>query len=104
MPSRIADIEIPDTTLVAEATELVRDAANPLIFRHVGAMFHDLGLTEKYRRTGQRFEIDGADEARRFLLGHGIAEDAATTVWTVSGVRSRPWPLIGGFRLRVRTR
>jgi hypothetical protein len=89
MAEHIAEIEIPDTNLVTEATELVRDAATPLIFHHsrrvflfgslqgqrlglsadpellyVGAMFHDLGLTGKYGRTDQRFEIDGADEAR----------------------------------------
>jgi hypothetical protein len=34
MPTRIADIEIPDTRLVAEASELVRDGASPLIFHH----------------------------------------------------------------------
>jgi HD superfamily phosphodiesterase len=112
---RIADIEIPDTTLVAEATELVRDVASPLIFHHsrrvylfgalrgreqglhydpellyVGAMFHDLGLTAKYRRTDQRFEIDGADEASRFLLGHGISEEAATRVWTGIALHTTP--------------
>jgi HD superfamily phosphodiesterase len=115
MPTRIADIEIPDTRLVAEATELVREAASPLIFHHsrrvylfgalrgreqglrydpellyVGAMFHDLGLTEKYRRTDQRFEIDGADEARRFLHAHGIAEEAATRVWTGVALHTTP--------------
>jgi HD superfamily phosphodiesterase len=115
MPTSIADIEIPDTTLVAEATELVREAAGPLIFHHsrrvylfgalrgreqglrydpellyVGAMFHDLGLTPKYRRTDQRFELDGADEARRFLLDHGISEDAATRVWTAIALHTTP--------------
>ncbi|HEX3611069.1 MAG TPA: HD domain-containing protein [Sporichthyaceae bacterium] len=115
MSIRIADIEIPDTTLVAEATELVRDVASPLIFHHsrrvylfgalrgreqglhydpellyVGAMFHDLGLTAKYRRTDQRFEIDGADEASRFLLGHGISEEAATRVWTGIALHTTP--------------
>jgi HD superfamily phosphodiesterase len=113
--TRIADIEIPDTTLVDEATELVRDVASSLIFNHsrrvylfgalrgrqqglsydpellyVGAMFHDLGLTQKYRRSDQRFEIDGADEARKFLLGHGIAEDAATLVWTGIALHTTP--------------
>jgi hypothetical protein len=34
MSTRIADVEIPDTKLVAEATELVREAASPLIFHH----------------------------------------------------------------------
>src|SRR6476661_9644441 len=89
MPERIAGIDIPYSRLASEATELVRDVASPLLFNHsrrvflfgslrgrrlgltadpellyVGAMFHDLGLTPKYRRTDQRFEIDGADEER----------------------------------------
>jgi HD superfamily phosphodiesterase len=115
MSEGIADIDIPDTRLVAEATELVREAATPPIFHHsrrvylfgalrgreqglrfdpellyVGAMFHDLGLTSRYRRTDQRFEIDGADEARRFLLGHGIDEQHATRVWTAIALHTTP--------------
>src|SRR3954452_8397585 len=102
MMDTIAGITVPDSTLAKAATELVRDVATPLVYHHsrrvylfgalrgecdgvaydpellyVGAMFHDLGLTEKYRRTDQRFEIDGADEARKFLLSHGIAEAEA---------------------------
>jgi hypothetical protein len=30
-------------------------------------MFHDLGLNEQFRGSGRRFEVDSADEARRFL-------------------------------------
>ncbi|GAB4586756.1 HD domain-containing protein [Nocardia sp. IFM 10818] len=113
--TRIADIDIPDTRLTREATELVREAATPLVFDHsrrvflfgalqgrrrgldfdpellyVGAMFHDLGLTEKYRTADQRFEIDGADEARRFLLSHGLAGTAADTVWTAIALHTTP--------------
>ena len=115
MSEHIAAVEIPDTRLVTEATELVREAASPLIYHHsrrvylfgalrgreqglefdpellyVGAMFHDLGLTKKYRRTDQRFEIDGADEARRFLLSHGIDADAAQRVWTGIALHTTP--------------
>jgi HD superfamily phosphodiesterase len=111
----IAGVTIPDSSLVREATELVRDAASPLLFNHsrrvylfgmlqgqrrgltpdpellyVGAMFHDLGLTDKYRTKNQRFEVDGADEARRFLASHGIAEDAATRVWTGIALHTTP--------------
>jgi HD superfamily phosphodiesterase len=57
---------------------------------YVGAMFHDLGLTDKYRTKDQRFEVDGADEARRFLASHGIAEDAATRVWTGIALHTTP--------------
>lgn len=70
----IADIAIPDTALVREITEFIRDAEDDLLFHHsrrvflfgalqgrrrglqpdlellyAGAMFHDLGLTERYR-------------------------------------------------------
>ncbi len=110
-----AGIQIPDSVLAREATELVREAASDVIFNHsrrvyvfgalrgaeqsiefdpellyVGAMFHDLGLTEKYRRDDQRFEIDGADEARRFLLSHGIADEAAEKVWHAVALHNTP--------------
>jgi HD superfamily phosphodiesterase len=115
MAESIADVDIPDSALAREATELVREVASPLLFDHsrrvfvfgslrgreqgldfdpellyVGAMFHDLGLTEKYRRTDQRFEIDGADEARRFLHSHGITGDAADRVWTGIALHTTP--------------
>jgi hypothetical protein len=111
----IAGVVIPDSRLVSEATELVREAAPPLLFHHsrrvylfgmlqgqrrglepdpellyVGAMFHDLGLTEKYRTEQQRFEVDGADVARCFLTSQGIAEDAVTRVWTAIALHTTP--------------
>jgi HD superfamily phosphodiesterase len=115
MSERIAGIDIPDSRLASEATELVRDVASPLLFHHsrrvflfgslqgnrlgltadpellyVGAMFHDLGLTEKYRRTDQRFEIDGADEARRFLTAHGLPEDRVRLAWLGIALHTTP--------------
>jgi HD superfamily phosphodiesterase len=115
MSEVIAGVEIPDTALVREATELVREAAPPLLFHHsrrvflwgslrgreqrlgfdpellyVGAMFHDLGLTKRVRRTDQRFEIDGADEARRFLRAHGITGEPADRVWTGIALHTTP--------------
>ena len=115
MTEEIAGIKIPDSKLAKEATELVREAASDFIFDHsrrvyvfgairgqrdkldfdaellyVGAMFHDLGLTEKYRRDDQRFEIDGADEARRFLLSHGLPEERADLAWTGIALHTTP--------------
>jgi HD superfamily phosphodiesterase len=112
---RIAGVEIPDSRLAGEATELVREAAPPLLFHHsrrvylfgmlagrrrglhpnpellyVGAMFHDLGLTDRYRSSDQRFEVDGADEARRFLIGHGIDADSVRRVWTGIALHTTP--------------
>ncbi|MEW2069277.1 HD domain-containing protein [Streptomyces sp. NPDC007346] len=115
MSETIAGVRIPDSALAKEATELVREAATPLVFDHsrrvflfgalrgreqgldfdpellyVGAMFHDLGLTERFRRTDQRFEIDGADEARRFLSAHGVTGEPADRVWTAIALHTTP--------------
>ena len=85
-----AGVTVPDTKLAREATELVRVSASDLVYDHsrrvfwfgslqgrnrglsfdpellyIGAMFHDLGLNEQFRRSGRRFEVDSADEARR---------------------------------------
>jgi hypothetical protein len=57
---------------------------------YVGAMFHDLGLTDHYRSTSQRFEVDGADEARRFLNDHGIAKESQHRVWTAIALHTTP--------------
>ncbi|MEU7768643.1 HD domain-containing protein [Nocardia sp. NPDC049190] len=115
MTERIADVPIPDSRLIAEATALVHECAPPLLFHHsrrvylfgmlqgrrrglspdpellyVGAMFHDLGLTDAYRTTTQRFELDGADEARRFLAAHGIDDDGLRRVWTAIALHTTP--------------
>jgi hypothetical protein len=112
---KIAGIEIPDSRLVAEATALVREAEPPLLFDHsrrvylfgmlqglrrglkpdpellyVGAMFHDLGLTQTYRTTLQRFEIDGANEARRFLTEYEVGADDVGRVWTAIALHTTP--------------
>jgi hypothetical protein len=115
MSETIAGITIPDTDLVRQATDLVRDATDPVLFHHsrrvflfgslkgrhrglkadpeliyVGAMFHDLGLTERYRRTDQRFEIDGANLARDFLRDHGRTEAEARAVWLAIALHTTP--------------
>ncbi|MFC4945202.1 HD domain-containing protein [Pseudonocardia sp. GCM10023141] len=115
MTETIAGVEIPDTELARDATELVRKAAPPLLYDHsrrvflfaslkgrfrgiavdpellyVGAMFHDLGLTEQYRRADQRFEVDGADVARDFLLDHGRSAADARAVWLGIALHTTP--------------
>ncbi|MFI5533109.1 HD domain-containing protein [Kitasatospora sp. NPDC051853] len=115
MAVQIAGIEIPDSKIANEATELIREATTDLVFHHsrrvflwgalqgerrgltvdrellyVGAMFHDLGLSEQFRDSGRRFEIDGADEARTFLLGHGVPEEGARLVWEGIALHTTP--------------
>ena len=115
MDAKIAGIVIPDTALVREATELVREATDELVFNHsrrvylwgslqggrrglvpdpellyIGAMFHDLGLTSDYASPDQRFELDGADAARAFLHDHGISEHDARNVWLGIALHTTP--------------
>src|ERR1017187_211312 len=95
-----AGVTLPDTKLAREATELVRESATDLVYHHsrrvfwfgslqgrnrglsfdpellsIGAMFHDLALNQDFRGSGRRFEVDSANEARRFLQGRGVPAD-----------------------------
>ena len=53
-------------------------------------MFHDLGLTERYGTSTQRFEMDGADAARDFLLEHGVEQSDADKVWLGIALHTTP--------------
>jgi HD superfamily phosphodiesterase len=111
----IAAIVIPDTALVRDATELIRGAEDDVLFHHsrrvflfgalhgrrlglqpdpellyVAAMFHDLGLTARYGTSTQRFETDGADAARDFLLEHGVGQSEADKVWLGIALHTTP--------------
>lgn len=111
----VAGVTVPGTALVREATEFIRDVEDDLLFHHsrrvfffgalqgqrrgltpdlellyVGAMFHDLGLTDGYRDSTLRFEIDGANAARDFLLQRGIEEADARTVWLGIALHTTP--------------
>jgi hypothetical protein len=41
---------------------------------------HDLGLTQRYA-ADSRFEVDGANAARSFLMGRGISTQQIQLVW-----------------------
>ncbi|MFF9768870.1 HD domain-containing protein [Streptomyces sp. NPDC053086] len=115
MTDIIAGVEIPGTSAVSEATNFLRERTNPLIFHHsrrvflfgslhareldlqpdpellyISAMFHDAGLLIPFSDTQQRFELDGADHARRFLLDHGFSASAAEVVWTAIALHTTP--------------
>jgi HD superfamily phosphodiesterase len=110
-----AEVTVPDTKLARDATELIRSSTTDLTYHHfrrvfwfgslqgrnrglsrdpellyIGAIFHDLGLNEEYRNSGRRFEIHSADEARRFLQGHGVPEDSTRRVWTAIALHTTP--------------
>ncbi|MFD8418462.1 HD domain-containing protein [Streptomyces sp. NPDC059466] len=115
MKDIIAEVEIPQTTAVAEATDFLRETTGPLIFHHsrrvflfaslharklglapdpellyISAMFHDTGLSTPFSGEEQRFELDGADHARKFLLDRGFPAGAAEVVWTTIALHTTP--------------
>ena len=57
---------------------------------YAGAMFHDIGLTERYRTSAQRFEVDGANAARDFLLERNVDESDARKVWLSIALHTTP--------------
>ncbi len=110
-----AGVRVPDSELARDTTELVRDAASDLIYDHsrrvyffgalqarnrdlsfdpellyIAAMFHDLGLGESFHGSGRRFEVDSADEARRFLRARQVPEDSIRRVWTAIALHTTP--------------
>jgi hypothetical protein len=110
-----AGVTVPDTKLARDTTDFVRGCTTDLVYHHsrrvflfgslqgrnrglsfdpellyLGAMFHDLGLNEQFRRSGRRFEVDSADEARRFLQGRGVPEDSIRRVWTAIALHTTP--------------
>ncbi|MGR6318929.1 HD domain-containing protein [Micromonospora soli] len=115
MPEVIAGWEIPETAAVAEATRHIQETTSPLIYHHsrrvflfglvhahrlgvapdpellyLAAMFHDTGLLTPFSNVEQRFEVDGADHARTFLLDRGFSTAAANTVWTAIALHTTP--------------
>ena len=134
MAEVIAGVEVPGTTAVAEASRLIRGMTSPLIYHHsrrvflfgrihaqrlglepdpellyLAAIFHDTGLATPFSDAQQRFEVDGADHGRRFLLEHGFPTAAADTVWTAialhttPGIPGRMGPEIAAVHLGVLT-
>lgn len=115
MNQSIAGITIPDSKIAREVTELIRDTESPLLFHHstrvylfgalagirkglkfdpellyIGAMFHDIGLTQAYRHSTERFEVDGANAARDFMRRHQISEASIDLVWDAIALHTTP--------------
>ena len=115
MTEIIAGVAIPDTPAAVDATTRVGTTESPLLFHHsrrvflfaslharrlglrpdrellyVAALFHDTGLHHPFSGKVQRFELDGADNARDFLLGHGFSPEAADVAWDAIALHTTP--------------
>jgi HD domain len=115
MSEVIAGLAVPDTPAAVEATRLVRTMTSPLIFHHsrrvflfgamdarergvqldpellyLAALFHDTGLATPFSELTQRFELDGADRARTFLLARAFPAESVDVVWTAIALHTTP--------------
>lgn len=108
-------VSVPDSQLAREITEFIRDTESDLLFNHssrvycfgalagqrrrlkfdaellyAGAMFHDIGLVSAYSSKTDRFEVDGANAARRFLEQRGVPVEDVNQVWTAIALHTTP--------------
>jgi hypothetical protein len=115
MPEIIAGIRVPDSAIARAATQLVRDTEDDLLYNHsrrvffwgaltgerrnlkydpellyLGAMFHDMGLTERHSSADLRFEVDGANAARDFMMSYSVSERDIEEVWTAIALHTTP--------------
>jgi HD domain len=111
----VAGVTLPDTELCKAAVDLL-EASSPeflcthclrtyifgsLAIRGLGhsvvdeeaafcaAILHDLGLVPAYR-SENRFEVDGAEAARRFCLKHQVPPERADLVWNAIALHTFP--------------
>jgi len=114
-PKSIGGVRVPDSKLGREIKEFVLDTETELLFNHssrvyyfgaiagkrrglpfdaellyAGAMFHDVGLMPAYSSPADRFEVDGANAARKFLSERGISPQDLDIVWTAIALHTTP--------------
>jgi hypothetical protein len=119
-PKSVAGVTIPDTALCNAAVDLLESSSPEFLCTHClrtyifgslavsslghsvadeeaafcAAALHDLGLVPTYRRDN-RFEVDGADAARKFCSKHQVPPERADLVWeaialhTSAGIATR---------------
>lgn len=125
LPSTVAGVRIPGSGLAREAVTYAQRVCSETIFNHslrtylfgslifdrrgvtydrelvfVAAVLHDLGLIEAFQTPTERFEVDGADAARKFLTERHMSAERAEVVWdaialhTSVGIATRKRPEI----------
>jgi hypothetical protein len=113
----VAGVLVPDTPLVTRAIEYVREHSEAYLFNHVmrswlfaaslaqlkqaphdgevlavATLLHDLGLAKAFNGP-MRFEVEGANAARRFARREGLDDRRAQLIW--DGVALNSTPSIG---------
>jgi hypothetical protein len=110
----LAGIQVPATSIVDRAMEYARETCEPYLFNHVvrswlfaarigqlqsvehdaevvavGTLLHDITLNSAFAGP-RRFEVEGADLARRFAADIGFDERRAQLIWDSVALNSTP--------------
>ena len=118
LPARVAGVVIPTSAFAAQAANYAQQSCPDFLFNHcmrtflfgalfmqkqgiaydpeqafVAAALHDLGLLPAFASATGSFEIDGADAAEKFMLGHGSGAAQANTVWHAVEMHDGKWAL-----------
>jgi hypothetical protein len=124
---------LPDSGLCVATIEYARHVSEPVLFHHVmrsavfadaigrqrkmkfdrevlcvAAVLHDLGLT-KLAAVQARFELEGADAAKEFLVKRGMTEGEVEIVWeaialhTTAEIPSRRSPEVALCQMGIAT-
>jgi HD domain len=106
LPTRLlAGVAVPDTPLVTRAISYAREHCEPYLFNHVmrswlfaaivadlrksphdaevlavATVLHDLGLAKAFDGP-LRFEVEGANAARKFARNEGLDDRRAQLIW-----------------------
>ena len=110
----IAGVRVPDTPLIASAIKYARENSEPYLFNHVmrswlfavslarlnqaaydgevlavATLLHDIGLVEAFNGP-LRFEVEGANAARRFGRNAGLDNRRCQLIWDTVALNSTP--------------
>src|SRR5688572_11123231 len=111
---KLAGITVPDTPMVERSINYAREHSEPFLFNHVmrswlfaaalaevdntphdaevlavATVLHDLGLAKAFEGP-LRFEIEGANAARKFAVDSGLDDERAQLVWDGVALNSTP--------------
>jgi hypothetical protein len=114
-PVEVAGVRIPHTPLAIAAAEAARASLPEVLTRHasrvfvfaslvarheacasdadtlyVAAIYANMGLSAAYAHSMLRYEIDGADAARTFLLHHGAPSSVVGDIWCAIALHMTP--------------
>lgn len=110
----VAGVRVPETQLIARAMDYARAHSEPYLFNHamrswlfaaciaeqkkvvhdaevlaVATLLHDVGLTKGFGGS-LRFEVEGANAARKFARAAGVDERRSQLIWDGVALNSTP--------------